>query len=394
MVQNTLKQQARSFMEKHDVPYATALRAVDEPLHELRDLNPHSENDPSFPILFRAVPAQGNYGDVAKSICYDSIPYAIRELGLSHFDGIMDFIEEAARRSALLKAHSLESFWEYRVLSRAGLLGADAPELEPFFHYYEYELGAAFGPMYSMGQSLGLFPVNMSSFLAIDESYYFIPVTLDQLEALSSGDPAGPIELSPRGEGRSKVEPWTDSYSILATSRSLTALDNPKLSILFKGHFEELEAELKRRGLKPSEFSFRDISDRVLQLREDNYTLRVYLDDRILAFGSAERLLLWGTECPVKPTILEVAESIGAKFKREADGTLTRDSENKISTACPFHEDVDSFIIYPEVEPRGIFGCYSCGRNGGPERLQLEWDNPHVWDEKPTRPSAATESGS
>jgi len=386
-----LKRAARSLMGKHALGYSAALYAVDEPLHELRDLNPHSESDPSFPILFRAVSAQGNYGDVAKSICYDSIPYAIRELGLSHFDGIMDFIEEAARRSALLKAHSLESFWEYRVLSRAGLLGPDAPELEPFFHYYEYELGAPFGPMYSMGQSLGLFPVNMSSFLAIDESYYFIPVTLDQLESLSSGDPAGPIELSPRGEGRRVAEPWTDSYSILATSRSLTALDNPKLSILFKGHFEELEAELKRRGLKSSQFSFRDISDRVLRLREGHYILQAHLGDKRIAFGPAERLLLWGTECPVKPTILEVAESIGAKFEREADGTLTRDDENKISTACPFHEENgDRFIIYPEREPRGFFFCYGCGRNGGPERLQLEWDNPHIWDERPIRPSAAS----
>jgi hypothetical protein len=391
-----LKRAARSFMEKHAVGYSTALRAVDEPLHELRDIGRSYYGAHSF----RIVPRQGSYGSGFPGVdSYD----LTKNLGLSSFENPIACLKEIVRREGLLEASGTENIWAYRELWRAGLLGADAEALEPFFHHYDEWLNGPYRSLqHILGSISGIYPVNTTEFMGIrDESEKFIPVTQDQLQALGSGEPVGAIERFTQIVG-AELEGWADwedRFSILATSRAKDIYGHQSLlSVLFKGDLPSLQEELRSRDLDPLDFDFRNISELELELRAIESHLRVKHRGREVELdaslsNSLMRVLIWGRELPVRPTILEVAESIGAKFEREADGTLTRDSENKISTACPFHEDVDSFIIYPEVEPRGIFGCYSCGRNGGPERLQLEWDNPPSWDSKAYWTSTSTEAG-
>ena len=394
-----LKRAARSFMEKHAVDYSTALRAVDEPLHELRDLidGPRSLRFARAP-LFRLRPEENLYGD----------PLATeRELrgedwnplkSRFFFQNTIELMEESVRRVHLLRAAGAFDIWEYRELSRAGVLSTGSPELEPIFHHYYGSLESDLGAIASFGSKVGIFGASLSPLLRISDELSHIPVTEEQLRALGNGNPVGAIEgfrFSLR-ERSGDAERWTDSYRSMVVSYARTNHNEPRLTIFSKKTGEQLDEELLSQGVPREQCEVFEFVERDRELNFSLWSTRIEVlrgSERI-AYGDTDRIVLWETEPlpePPKPTILEVAESIGAKFEREADGTLTRDDENKISTACPFHEENgDRFIIYPEREPRGFFSCYGCGRNGGPERLQLEWDNPHIWDERPTRPSAAS----
>ena len=296
MVQNTLKQHARSFMERHSVSYSIALRAVDEPLHELRDIGRNYYGAHSF----RIVPRQGSYGSGFPGVdSYD----LTKNLGLSSFESSIACLKEIVRREGLLEASGSKNIWVYRELWRAGLLGPDAEALEPFFHHYDEGL---YGPYRSLqnvlGSISGIYPVNTTNFMGIrDESEKFIPVTRDQLQALGSGEPVGSIERFTQIVG-AVLEGWADweaRFSILATSKAKDIYGHQSLlSVLFRGDLPSLQEELRSRDLDPLDFDFRDISELELKLRcieshlrVEHKDSRVDLDDALS--NNLMRVLIW-----------------------------------------------------------------------------------------------------
>jgi len=293
---NKLKRRAQAFAAKHDVSYTVALKAVDEPLHELRDLMelPQTQ-DFNFATMFRVVDKQGSYGSVYSARGLE-MPYMAGD-ELSQFKGLWEFIGESARRHQILKDRGLETYWEYRELQRSGILGPDEPELEPFFHHYFEELRSPYAPMYAMGRRLGLIPVNLSGFLEIQDSHSFIPVTPEQLTALSSGTPVGPIEGFRRAESDDPSSPdcWTDRYSVLAISKAKNnRFDLPQMAILFRRDLDELHGEMRARGLDPFGFTFRDLSDGTIEFRHFSSHITATLDEESLfEFGSTEHMFLW-----------------------------------------------------------------------------------------------------
>lgn len=382
---NKLKRRAQAFMADHEgVTYLNALKAVDEPLHELRDLVDYPRvREFGFTNFFRLVSKQGSYSPVAAESGKTDFEL-IDELGLFEYRGMWKFIDEAARRRELLKTHEVKDIWEYRALQRSGVLGSDAEPMEPVFHHYDLQLRAPFAPMYGM-VNIGIFPINVSALQEIREVECFIPVTLDQLRALATGEgPVGeiiaPVYLEDHDAGN--VLEWSGRYDILATSKNRTfSYDLPSLSILFKGNFDEFSTALRAKGLDPIDFDFKKIYDDDIDFRQ--FEGNIYAKQHgksLFELPKTQNSLLWEAPSTAEPAILEVAESIGLKFERDADGSFVLDSEGKISTACPFHGDADSFILQPDQGEHGSFMCYSCGRNGGPERLQSEWENRHSLD--------------
>ena len=383
---NKLNRRAQAFMADHEgVTYLNALKAVDEPLHELRDLVDYPRvREFGFTNFFRLVVEQGSYAPVNTDS--ESSDFAlIDKLGLFEYRGMWKFIDEASRRRELLKTHEVSDIWEYRELQRSGVLGLDAETMDPVFHHYDMELRAPFAPMFGMGP-IGFFPVNVSSLVEIRENERFIPVTLDQLRALETGNgPVGeiiaPVYLEDHDAGN--VLEWNGRYDILATSKNSTfSYDLPCLSILFKGNFDEFSKELRTKGLDPIDFDFKQLSDEDINFRQ--FEGNIYARQRgqsLFKLPTTQNSLLWkGRSVEESRTILEVAESIGLEFEHNGDGSFAPDSEGKISTACPFHGDADSFILQPDQGEHGSFMCYSCGRNGGPERLKSEWENRHSLD--------------
>lgn len=306
-----LKRAARSFMEKHAVGYSAALYAVDEPLHELRDIGRSYYGASSF----RIVPRQGSYGSGFPGVdSYD----LTKNLGLSSFESSIACLKEIVRREGLLEASGAESIWAYRELWRAGLLGPDAKALDPFFHHYDEGL---YGPYRSLqhilGSISGIYPVNTTEFMGIrDESEKFIPVTQDQLQALGSGAPVGAIERFTQivGAGPKGWADWEARFSILATSRAKDIYGHQSLlSVLFKGDLPSLQEELRSRDLDPLDFDFRDISELELKLRCIESHLRVNHRDSgtdldASLSNSLMRVLIWGTELTVKPQRARIAE--------------------------------------------------------------------------------------
>jgi len=380
---NKLKRRAQAFMADHEgVTYLNALKAVDEPLHELRDLvfGVGSEYNYGGARGFRIVPRQGSYG-----YAFGDLPShrAVDELELTRFAYPMVFLEELVDRKRLIQNAGVSHIWAYRELYRAGLLDSGARALEPLFHHFDSMIGESYGPLNSFESHLvGIYSVNVSDFLGIFDRGNSIPATKLQLEQLLAGKPAGEFETLPQitADGI-PARDWTDSYDLLAVSGQADSYEKPKLSIFFKGTEEELHRELEARDLDSSRFRVRDISMQEVDFHGFATWIQAKLADNTLVHGTTEEVLLWGTQSPAKPTILEVAEGIGLKFERNGDGSFVLDSEGKISTACPFHEDTDSFILLPDQGEHGFFMCYSCGRNGSPERLRLNWENPNILDE-------------
>jgi len=384
---NKLKRRAQAFMADHEgVTYLNALKAVDEPLHQLRDLFSQPRfQELGYTSFFRLVVEQGSYAPVTVESGVSGYRL-IEELGLFEYKSLWKFIDEMASRKVLLKRCNVSDIWEYRALRRSGLLGSgvSAPPMDPIFHSYDRELRAPFAPMYATG-SLGIFPLNVSPLIEMDEIQDYIPVTLKQLRCLESGQGTlGEIIAPPRAqEYDPKIadESTTDHYDFLAVSKHRTMSYNlASMSILYKGSLEEFRSELKAKGLKPSDFKIRPVSGEIRLRQFGGYLSATEGKKSLFEISKSQNALLWGTQSPALPTILEAAESIGLRFERDADGSFILDSEGKISTACPFHEDTDSFILQPDQGEHGSFMCYSCGRNGGPERLQSEWENRHSLD--------------
>ena len=283
-------------MEKHEgVHYLTALKAVDEPLHELRDLvSMPGIRDFSFTTLFRLVTAQGKYDKVYADV--DRYGFRIIEkLDLSRYRRYTDFFEAVTERRKLLEAHDVYDLWEYRSLQRAGLLDSEAPDLEPFFHHYDWNLGSSFGAMRSTDR-YGIFAVKIDPLIFPDDNDSYIPVTPQQLEALQSGSPVGHIEPFPRAEEEdpSNAKTWKDRYSVLATSQYERISGVPTMNILFRRSLTEFHEELEARGLNPEDFDFSDVSDSEITFKQFSTILSADQPGSNLFSGmSTQNALLW-----------------------------------------------------------------------------------------------------
>lgn len=293
---NKLKRRAQAFMADHEgVTYLNALKAVDEPLHQLRDL---LNNKTRYTNFFRLVAEQGSYRPVTTADG-DSDRDLIAKLGLSEYLSMWKFIDDVADRRKLLKTHGLRDIWEYRALKRSGVLGSedDAPAMEPIFHHYAYNLSDPFAPMFGT-EHLGIFPVNVSSMTEIREIEDFIPVTLEQLHTLATGEGSlGKIAPTPYDEADIRdPRVWTDHYDILAVSRNRTTAYNVRVfSILFKGSIEELHAELRAKGLNPLDFTFEDVSQSQIDFHQFESNLYAQQSGRSLfELASTQNNLLWG----------------------------------------------------------------------------------------------------
>ena len=274
-----LKRAARSFMEKHEgVPYLTALKAVDEPLHELRDL---VVNKGVRAAHFRLIGEQSAYSSAfpewgmipprspidPDGLYYGQLP---ETLGLSHFEDSRDFLRESGRRVELFEraGEGVYSIWDYRELWRAGLLWDGAPEIEPFFHHFGFSPDQSGRLMRYEGPSLGLFSVAVAAYIDLVDMDSYFPVTIAELENLESGVAVGSVDqrypynpYDPEAKGGTPpLVRLGERFSKMARSRVLksegwaTLGDRPRLTVLFREDPELSGVGLRDLGLNPDDF--------------------------------------------------------------------------------------------------------------------------------------------
>ena len=282
MTQNTLTQKARLFAQRHDLPYATALRAVDEPYRELRDLiySVRSKSD-ALQEHFRLI---GDRGRFSAAYPTPDLPeyslYGARSGTFDYLKGLIssqqlpclsesEFFIELGRRTERIERSKADDIWGYRELHRAGLVDKNELQLEPIFHYYYGSLRSGFEPMTFSGSRLGIFGANMSAYTDLAETYYLVPVTVSQLDALRTGESlSSSVELSPSYAPHSAYEEanelhWKQSY-IAAYSYDGEGHDGggrgPGLVLLQKSSVADLKAKLLSMDLDPSDLRlYRDL---------------------------------------------------------------------------------------------------------------------------------------
>lgn len=299
MAQNTLKQKAREFAKNHGVSYLTALGAVDEPFHELRDLirsvRPQSDSlREHFRLIGNRGPFSAAYptpdtpelkrlGEYAGS--RDHLRTVLESQGLPRLSE-SEFFVELGRRTDRLQRSEADDIWGYRELHRAGLVDRDEPILEPIFHYYYSNLWMSFRPLTFSGPNLGIFGVNMSKSTQITEPYRLIPITVDQLDALRFGRPlSSPVEfpLAYRPQKDAQVLRWKQSYVAAYDYYDVEVGDRgSSTTLLLKSPVADLKATLLSMELEPSHFS-----------RIDDFPVETDLDhalDRdMLVIGSGDQ---------------------------------------------------------------------------------------------------------
>lgn len=282
MVQNTLKRRARAFAATHSVPYLTALHAVDEPLHELRDLFRLPEN---FEVGFHIIPREGSYGPA-----YTLLEERDRVKALGGLE-LKKYLVESGRRISLIEESGAKDIWGYREIYRAGILPEGSPALEPLFHHYQIELQRELRSMFSIGRELGIYPVNLSRQLYIRDRFCFRPVTEIKLAALKAGTLAGPIEKRVFSvHNTERAEDVVEPFGTLATWGNEEDR-SPRAAVLVKGGRDEAIRELEARDLPSKQFTFQDVSKREVTVR-DLGTLHIFLDGYEAIWGSTDRILV------------------------------------------------------------------------------------------------------
>ena len=288
---NKLKRRAQAFAAKHDVSYTVALRAVDEPLHELRDLLSGSESEERYggARAFRVVPRQGSYGAAYELNGFDTA----KKLGLPTMRNAMAFLEELVNRHRRLDTAEVGTIWQYRELHRAGLLPPEAEPMEPLLYYYEFTLGSDRAPLDSwQSTTAGIYRANLTDFLGIYEDSGFIPATPQQLNDLYAGIPAGDFEAPLQISDSVPRKHWTDSYAVKAVSKAEMSFNRPRLTIFFKRNLEALHEELRSRDLDPLNFDFSDVSKDEIELSGFSTWITVTHGAEVTS-GRCQNTLLW-----------------------------------------------------------------------------------------------------
>lgn len=293
MVHNTLKQAARKFSKTYEVPYLTALKAVDEPLHELRDLTAPYEAWTVCPtsVGFRLIGNKGPHSTHFTESTRDEVIAKLQQAGIPSrlpededmrehylrqdaktasdlavltdparhlFEESDDLTLELADRLRLIREASVTNFWEYRALHRAGLL--PGRQLEPLTHYFKAVLPMDYGKLLTDGSKLGVYAVHIWSYLDLRASASgcseFLPVKLSQLDDLLSGSPAGKLEVRSFDSSPEQNEEkhWESTYELVLQSYAGAAERENKLTIFFKKSPEDLHSELESRGLSVLDF--------------------------------------------------------------------------------------------------------------------------------------------
>lgn len=308
MVQNTLKQKAREFAKAHGVPYLTALKAVDEPLHELRDLMRYSFTAPLAMTgpHFRLIGSEGIYSSVYRELPPPSGYYrdgsprdvpTLDELGFSYFSKTRDIFKEIGRRMELIDSAGAQDIWGYRELYRAGILADDAPELEVFLHYSHRELFEERRGLYRQGAELGLFVVILAPLNELMDPKHF-PVTQDQLKGLFTGSSSSAPIWMPLHHVISSGNLrryWSKSYSRVYSSKRMQERSHytePIFRIFLEAIPSDESSKLKDLGFDLEDF-IRDESLENVELKHtlggDMIDLRV--DENPLILGSSQTLI-------------------------------------------------------------------------------------------------------
>lgn len=212
-VNKALKKRAQAFAEKHELPYLRALKAVDEPLHQLRDLLDFKEISRAgyFPGLRLAEAEDRRVSPYAKLI-EDEEPWKayaklVARRELSRFDFSADFYIELGKRISLIEETHSGDIWRYRELYRAGLLSEDSPYMEPFFHHFSTEFTWGAESAFLRAFQTGIVGVSIASAADYDGSKSLIPVTEEELESLKRGNSIEKIELSQSAVGPDPQDP-------------------------------------------------------------------------------------------------------------------------------------------------------------------------------------------
>jgi len=271
--------------EHQGVPYLTALKAVDEPLHQLRDFVSETGKYSGLWPHFRLVGEKSIYSSPLRS---DELSFnpermirtvdprdpELRDSEFSSFGRVINdsYYKEMGRRVSLLEESGSPDVWHYRELYRAGLLGESAQEIEPFFHHFRND-GWAMGQAIAMdGARLGVFCVSFYPFSKVGETARgFLPVTRTQLAALRSGEPAGKLSLplyQPRGNGTLE---WSTEVALTARLKESYSNSGERLTVLFREVPEDLSAVMNERGLRMSLFNFEYHYE---ELERYNFSLR------------------------------------------------------------------------------------------------------------------------
>jgi len=230
-----LKKRAKDFAETHGLSYLAALKAVDEPLHELRDLSRTQNEIQSH--HFRLVGEQSIYSSaydvpsespLTEQPEYRSFVY----LGdFSRYGSGTELVLDIARRIEALEAVGAKDIWEYRELQRSGIHG-ELTHFEPFFHHFGKAIENGYELIFDEGHRLGIFAVAIATYIEIEVNEELMPLTLKQFDALKGGSPAGVVEFP-------LTLPWSHELMVSdpAYCRSIDLNTHEKLTIRARSIF-------------------------------------------------------------------------------------------------------------------------------------------------------------
>lgn len=417
-----LKRRIREFQAQHGVSHSIALKAVDEPLHALRDLG-------RLPELLNTLPQVTTTGtpalqDVRFRLVGDSSRFA--ELARDHSEHQSSFIKgmiihgqdmEFTSKASLMRMISnrfelfekagVRDIWSFRELLRGGIVGfpedlensldeafkssVERRLFEPIFYYYENELDRQIDHYLSLGYGdrLGIFPVSLTSILEqkSNSNRALIPLTLNELEELQqgrfSGDPRF-LQRINRKPGR-LVERKIYSY-LAELNDPIAQTSNSQIRFFFGNPSEtpeSAEGKLRQLGIDPELFSFTSIRDGQFtvtlegdQIQFIDRTKRYLLRD----LTSSERVLEFDPELaeetyrelvpdrylstPLSTEVLQkIKETVSLKDYMEFENIDTTEAEadGRFTAECLFSGEIHRLTADLN---RGVFFCFSCGEAG------------------------------
>jgi len=410
-----LKRRIREFQAQHGVSHSIALKAVDEPLHILRDLSriPQSMVNPDLnEARFRLVGDGSRFARFQQDHSEAGARY-IRDIFAQYqsMSSPSDLMKRISRRFEIIEEAGASDLWELRERVRAGLIifpeliespSAIAPSLvathrkqliEPLFYWHEGELDSRVAHYLSQGEGsrLGIFPLNMQGILELNNpgEPAAIPITLEESGGLLDGS----LQHRPRFLQRFSQRPgWTveqRSYSFMAELKENWG--ESQLRVFF-GDPDETEESARTRlrsmGIDPKSFDLRDIRGEQLGLHyaadrleisgwEDGRSISMRTEHTIELDGALaaqvyqeehqRRMTAQAREAAELPELLRrVKGSIdlvsyirgtGVEIRKVHDGP-----SSPFSCVCPFGSSNRHSLT---VEPnRKNFFCYSCGHAG------------------------------
>jgi len=288
-----LKRRIREFQAQYGVSHSTALKAVDEPLHILRDLSriPQSMATPDLnEARFRLVGAGSRFASFHQEYSESGARY-IRDIFARYqsMNSPKELLRLISRRFELIELVGATDFWELREIIRGRVVlvpelngepsffsppfAAEGRKrlLEPAFYFHEGPLDSRVAHYLSEGEGarLGIFPLNMQGILELNDpgEAAAIPITFEESGGLLDGS----LKHRPRFLQRfSQKSGWTveqRSYSFMAEFKENWG--ESQVRVFFGDPAETIESakiRLQSMGLDPLGFELRDICEEQLTL--------------------------------------------------------------------------------------------------------------------------------